>query len=89
MFDSILNTLLCPFIYYNEIQISRWLVAFYQKAFEKFPHRKSIYNANLFGNYKLENFESKAVRPSHYLFGKYSWKNVKGTRELFFLIMDY
>ena len=85
MFSRFLNTLLCSPISYNEIEISRWLVIFYQMVSDKFPHRTSIYNANLFGNSKLGNFESKVVHPSQLLLAKCLQKNFKGIKELFFL----
>ena len=59
MFDGVLNTLLCPSIHYNEIKISRWLATFYLVVFNEYPHRTSIYNANLF----LESRNWKILSP--------------------------
>ena len=58
-------------------------------VFDKFPHRASIYSANLLENQKLRNSEFRAVHSSHYLFGKCSKKYIKGIRELFFLIIGH
>ena len=85
MSDRVLNMLPCPSIHYNKIQISRWLVTFYQIVFDKFPYQTSIYSTNLFGNQKLGNFEFKAIYLPHYLYGKCLQKNIKGIRELFLL----
>ena len=83
IFDRVLNTLLCPSTYHNEIQMSRWLVTFYYLVFIEQASIMQIFLETRNGEILSPKQSTSLITCSESVHRHFLWR-FKGIRELFF-----